>query len=121
MDAVSRFLPEFNKDPAMEAANRNGQALPIDQSDITEEKERDGYYPTDLDEEMQGYSYGDKVSTAGYWNSWWDANYRSRKYNNIYDPNRRQYNADNKWHPYFGWGFKEQNKIAPPYDPNSHF
>jgi len=51
MDAVGRFLPEFNQDPALEAATRNS-TLPIDQSDITEEKEREGYYPSDLDAEM---------------------------------------------------------------------
>lgn len=44
MEEVGRLLPEFNKDPAYEAATRNG-SIPIDQSDITEEKEREGYYP----------------------------------------------------------------------------
>jgi len=121
MNAVNRFLPEFNQDPALNEATRNG-TIPIDQSDITEEKEREGYYPNDLDAEVQGYTYGDKVSSSGYWQNWWDSNYRSKNYNNIYDPKRRVYNAYNKWHPYFGWGFKEpSSKIAPPFDPNSHF
>ena len=51
MDAVGRFLPEFYQDPALIEATRNG-TMPIDQSDITEEKEREGYYPSDLDQEM---------------------------------------------------------------------
>ena len=52
MDAVNRLLPEFNNDPAlMEALYDN--KVPIDQNDITEEKEREGYYPNlDLDQEM---------------------------------------------------------------------
>jgi hypothetical protein len=72
MDAVGRFLPEFYQDPALMEATRNG-TMAIDQSDITEEKEREGYYPSDLDQEMQGYTYGDKVSTSGYWRSWYDS------------------------------------------------
>ena len=56
---------------------------------------------------MQGYKFGDRLSTGGYWNSWWDHQYKNRKYNNIYDPESREYNRDNKWHPYFGWGFTE--------------
>ena len=50
MDEINRFLPEFHKDPALEAATRDSN-IPIDQSDITEEKEREGYYPTELDQE----------------------------------------------------------------------
>lgn len=120
MKEVGRLLPEFYQDPAYEAATRNS-TIPIDQSDITEEKEREGYYPTDLDQETQGYNYGDKVSTSGYWRSWWDASYRSKKYNDIYNPETRVYNDDNTWHPVFGWGFKEQAKIAPAFDPNAHY
>jgi len=48
MDEVNRFLPEFYQDPALNAATRNGTAI-IDQSEITEEKEREGYYPNILD------------------------------------------------------------------------
>jgi hypothetical protein len=51
MDAVGRYLPEFNQDPVLNEATRNS-TIPIDQSDITEEKEREGYYPSDLDQEM---------------------------------------------------------------------
>jgi len=51
MDQVNRFLPEFYQDPALNAATRNS-TIPIDQSDITEEKEREGYYPNDLDAEV---------------------------------------------------------------------
>jgi len=51
MTAVGRFLPEFYQDPILNAATRNS-TMPIDQSDITEEKEREGYYPNDLDAEL---------------------------------------------------------------------
>ena len=96
-------MPEFYQDPALSEANKNNNRTSngnstqvIDQSDITEEKEREGYYPNmDLDFEMQGYTYGDKVSTHSYYNNYYDRNYRNNKYNSIYDPKRRQYNPDN--------------------------
>ena len=58
-DAVARFLPEFNKDRVLDMAREKD--ISIDHSEVGEEKERDGYYPNELDEEMQGYNYGDKV------------------------------------------------------------
>lgn len=48
MDEVNRLLPEFYKDPVLEEARGNSTEV-IDQSEITEEKEREGYYPDDLD------------------------------------------------------------------------
>jgi len=48
IDQVNKFLPQFYQDPALEQATRNS-TIPIDQSEITEEKEREGYYPTELD------------------------------------------------------------------------
>ena len=51
MDQVNKFLPEFYQDPALNEALKNN-TVPIDQSEITEEKEREGYYPNDLDAEM---------------------------------------------------------------------
>lgn len=48
MDQVKRYLPQFYQDPALMEATRNGSTT-IDQSEITEEKEREGYYPNDLD------------------------------------------------------------------------
>lgn len=104
MDEVNRLLPEFYQDPALEQATRNS-TIPIDQSEITEDKEREGYYPTDLDQEVMGYgnstvpayTYGDRVPAYNnHWNNTnWDYRYRSNKYNNIYDPNKREYNPDN--------------------------
>jgi len=51
------------------------------------------------------YHYGDKIPARGYWNSYYDQRYRSNKYNNLYNPEKRQYNPDNQWHRYHGWGF----------------
>lgn len=49
-DAVGRFLPEFEHDRALEQAREKD--ISIDHSEVGEEKERDGYYPNELDEEM---------------------------------------------------------------------
>jgi hypothetical protein len=62
MDEVIRLLPQFYQDPALNEATKNGTTL-IDQSEVTEEKEREGYYPNDLDYEVgsSNYTYGDRV------------------------------------------------------------
>ena len=49
-DAVEQFLPQFYKDRALDLAR--DQDASIDHSEVLEEKERDGYYPNELDEEM---------------------------------------------------------------------
>ena len=105
-DAVGRFLPEFNHDRALDAAREKD--ISIDHSEVGEEKERDGYYPNELDEEMQGYNYGDKVTPQwnGY-NRWWDHRYRNRKYNRIYSQYSNKYYSGKKWDKYNGWGFRE--------------
>lgn len=120
-DAVNRFLPEFEKDRALDMAREKD--ISIDHSEIGEEKERDGYYPNELDEEMQGYHYGDKVIPQyNYWNRGWDWRYRNRKYNKIYSQYSNKYYSGRHWNKYTGWGFKESHpKIGPEYDPNSHF
>ena len=45
MDEISRFIPKYFGDRSIEEALRNNTQK-IDQSEITEEKEREGYYPT---------------------------------------------------------------------------
>jgi hypothetical protein len=73
---VDRFLPEFFADANL---NTHLARKPIiDHDDIKETKEREGVYPNELDQEMQGYTYGDKlrpqwfpyVTSNNYWNYW---------------------------------------------------
>jgi len=49
-DALERFLPQFYKDRALDEAR--DKDVSIDHSEISEEKEREGYYPNELDEEI---------------------------------------------------------------------
>jgi hypothetical protein len=56
---VDRFLPEFVKDANLELHNKGKPN--IDHDEIKETKEREGMYPNELDQEMQGYKYGDKL------------------------------------------------------------
>lgn len=61
---------------------------------VTEDKEWEGYYPNDLDQEMKGYYYGDRLYP--YWYNWTNTNNWGSYYNN-------------------------QGNFAPPYDPWGHF
>ena len=73
---VDRFLPEFFKDANLEK-HKAGKPQ-IDHDVIKETKEREGYYPNELDQEMQGYTYGDRlipawipyVASKNYWDYW---------------------------------------------------
>lgn len=65
----------------------------IDHEEIDEEKEREGMYPNELDDEMQGFVYGDKLDPS--WHGW---------SGNWYD---------NYWN--------HHGTLAPPFDPTSHF
>lgn len=112
-------MPQFYKDRALDEAR--DKDVSIDHSEVLEEKERDGYYPNELDEEMQDYNYGDKVK-IGNWGYNYDARYRNRNFQRIYNQRTNRYYNNNKYNKWQGWGFKEQNpKIAPPFDPKSHF
>lgn len=73
---VDRFLPEFFADNNL---NKHLAGKPqIDHDEIKETKEREGMYPNELDQEMQGYTYGDKlvprwfpyVASSNYWDYW---------------------------------------------------
>ena len=65
---IDRFMPQFEKDKALENERDDKTSGGIDHSVIGEEKEREGYYPNELDDEIQGYKYGDKVDPG--WNRW---------------------------------------------------
>lgn len=47
---IDRFMPQFEKDKALEHERSENKG--IDHSVIGEEKEREGYYPNDLDDEI---------------------------------------------------------------------
>lgn len=61
---------------------------------VNEEKEWEGYYPNELDQEIKGYNYGDRLYPQ--WQNWTGAHMWSDYYNN-------------------------QGNFAPPYDPYGHF
>jgi len=49
---IDRFLPQFTKDKALENERDDKTDSGIDHSVIGEEKEREGYYPNELDDEI---------------------------------------------------------------------
>lgn len=100
---VERFLSGKFKDKAFEAVRKKKQtALGIaNAADVDEEKEHEGYYPNELDQEMTNYTWGEKLMPA--WHSWgWSGN------NSGYANDYLRYWSD-------------QGTFAPPYKPNSHF
>jgi len=88
---VDRFLPKFVKDENLENHLKKGE---IDHDKILEEKEREGYYPNDLDQEMQHYTYGERLNPQWYPYS--------------HDPTYSNY-------------WRDQETFAPTFDPRSHF
>ena len=70
-------MPQFEKDKALENERNDKKSGGIDHSVIGEEKEREGYYPNELDDEIQGYKYGDKVDPRYGYRGWYDAAYRN--------------------------------------------
>jgi len=58
---VGRFLSGNFKDKNLEVMNEETAKNTINHDEIGEEKEREGMYPNELDDEMQGYKYGDKL------------------------------------------------------------
>ena len=76
----------------------------MDHDEITEEKEREGYYPNKLDEEMKDYTYGDRVDPRWSYTYGW-GNWTHGVHGGAYG----------------GWQRAEHDLIAPKYDPNAHF
>jgi len=58
---TGRFLGDLFKDKALERWNEGVKSANIDTEMVTEEKEWEGYYPNELDQETKGYHYGDKL------------------------------------------------------------
>lgn len=76
----------------------------MDHDEITEEKEREGYYPNKLDEEMKDYTYGDRVDPRWSYTYGW-GNWTHGIHGGAWG----------------GWQRAEHDLIAPKYDPNAHF
>ena len=66
---VGRFLGGKFKDKALQTMNKDSGDVARDQAnEIGEEKEREGMYPNKLDEEMQHYTYGERLHPQ--WRGW---------------------------------------------------
>ena len=90
---VDTFLPATIKDKNLQAFNKKNH---VSNDDVDETKEWEGMYPNKMDQEMQGYEYGDKLKPS--WYGW--GNGGTNNYDNYY---------------------VHQGTLAPPFDPNSHF
>ena len=95
-------MPENFKDKALERERAHKAGDFNHTMEIDDTKEWEGVYPNSLDNEMQGYNYGDKVKVNyGYG---YDNDYRYNKYQKIYNKNTG-YNPGNHWNKRTGWGF----------------
>jgi hypothetical protein len=63
------------KDESLQRAKKVTAIDTVDQDDIKGTKEREGMYPNELDEEMKGYKYGDRLPVA--WHPFTSANNNS--------------------------------------------
>lgn len=72
---IARFMPATFKDKALEMERDKSSHIKEVANEIDDTKEWEGVYPNKLDNEMQDYTYGDKV-TPNYYNNYWDNNYR---------------------------------------------
>ena len=60
-ELTDRFLGDLFKDKALEKYNSGIATDNIDTDFVNEDKEHEGYYPNELDQEMRNYKYGDKI------------------------------------------------------------
>jgi len=58
---VDRFLGGLFKDAALQQATKKSAIDTVEQDEIKSTKEREGMYPNELDQEMKGYTYGDRL------------------------------------------------------------
>lgn len=60
---AGRFLGGLTKDRALEehGMGSSSDVAKSRNNEIGEEKEREGMYPNELDQEMKGYKYGDRI------------------------------------------------------------
>lgn len=91
---VGRYLSGHFQDDALETMKKRNAKATINHDEIGEEKEREGMYPNDLDQEMQGYTWGERLTPA------W-----------------RPYVAAYGYYDYWN----SQGTLAPPFDPAGHF
>jgi hypothetical protein len=113
---AGRFLGGLFKDKNLETHRKGTAHDTINDDEIDDSKEREGMYPNELDEEMKGYTYGDKLYPA-----WWGYGY---PFNNANNTNYANNYYSNPWlHTANGYSdyWNNQNTFAPPYDPDSHF
>lgn len=91
---TDRFLGDLFKDKALEKWNAGVKAANIDTDMVNEDKEWEGYYPNELDQEMKGFKYGERLYPQWYnWTGAWG------------------------YHDYYN----NQGNFAPPYDPHGNF
>lgn len=115
---AGRFLSGLTKDKNLEQHRKGSAHATIANDEIGEEKEREGMYPNELDDEMQNYKYGDKLYPQ--WNYY--GGYGGYGGNNTWGGGAGYYN--NPWlygsSNYMDY-WNNQNTFAPPFDPDSHF
>ena len=58
---VNRFLGGLFKDAGLERASKVHAIDTVEADEIKSTKEREGFYPNELDQEMKGYTYGDRL------------------------------------------------------------
>lgn len=59
---IGRFLAGDFKDKDLETWRKKTAMKTINSEEIGEEKEREGYFPNNLDHEMRDYTYGDRLT-----------------------------------------------------------
>ncbi len=68
---IGRFINGHFKDKDLETMKKQNAKDTINHEEIGEEKEREGMYPNELDQEIQGYKYGDKLHPG--WSGYYGA------------------------------------------------
>lgn len=61
---TGKFLSDSFKDDSLQQALKGSAIDTVDNDDIKSTKEREGMYPNELDQEMKGYKYGDRLSVG---------------------------------------------------------
>lgn len=91
---TGHFINDAFKDDNLQRALKGNAIDTVDNDEIKSTKEREGMYPNELDQEMKGYKYGDRLSVS--WTPYVAAH-------------------DYKTYMY------DQGTFAPPYNPSGHF
>lgn len=67
---VGRFLGGLFSDKALDAWHSGIHADNIDNDSVNDDKEWEGYYPNELDQETKGYYYGDRIEPPSWFGGW---------------------------------------------------